>query len=110
MKNDTEGRFAPETPISQMTAGQLADYLNSHARTPGAPAAGTEAPAARTAEEMREDLEDLAHLVLASRHLACIKGGKNVFETACKLDTLLHEMLTDFSEVYGRDPADYQED
>lgn len=33
--------ITPETPIIQMTAGQLADYLNAHSQTPatGSPAA-----------------------------------------------------------------------
>ena len=38
--------ITPETPIVQMTAGELAEYLNSHTRTPGQPgaaAAGTQA-------------------------------------------------------------------
>ena len=33
--------ITPETPIVQMTAGQLADYLNSHTRTPAQPGAAT---------------------------------------------------------------------
>ena len=39
-----------ETPIIQMTAGQLAEYLNSHAAPaqPGAPAAGTQDTQAET--------------------------------------------------------------
>lgn len=43
--------ITPETPIVQMTAGQLADYLNSHTRTaaqPGAATAGTQAAQADT--------------------------------------------------------------
>lgn len=35
--------ITPETPIIQMTAGQLADYLNAHRQTP---APGSQAPAA----------------------------------------------------------------
>lgn len=37
--------ITPETPIIQMTAGQLADYLNTHAAPaqPGVAAAGTQA-------------------------------------------------------------------
>lgn len=38
--------ITPETPIIQMTAGQLADYLNSHTRTQGQPAAAAGTPAA----------------------------------------------------------------
>ena len=40
-----------ETPIIQMTAGQLAEYLNSHTQTPaqpGAAAAGTQNTQAET--------------------------------------------------------------
>jgi len=33
--------ITPETPIVQMTAGQLADYLNSHTGTPAQPGAAT---------------------------------------------------------------------
>lgn len=39
--------ITPETPVIQMTAGQLADYLNSHTRTPAQPAGTAAAPAAQ---------------------------------------------------------------
>ena len=42
-----------ETPIIQMTAGQLAEYLNSHTQTPAQPGAATAGTQAAQADSPR---------------------------------------------------------